>query len=133
VLEFLKKKTCKDYWNNALYSVNGGFTSDQIIHYMNMYILCLLHYIYLLIIIINYLSFFSQSSKKVVVNLEKEAAMLTELRHPNVVQFSGVVWEPPNLGIAMPLALHGSLSAFIGQHDVHWPMKVRIERRTICF
>ena len=60
-------------------------------------------------------------------NLEKETAILKELQHTNVVQCYGVVWEPPNLGIAMPLALHGTLSTFIGQHDVQWAMKVKID------
>ena len=65
-----------------------------------------------------------KSSKKVVLNLQKEAAILTQLRHTNVIQFSGVLWEPPLLGIAMPLARHGSLSQFVGQYDIKWPMKV---------
>ena len=43
--------------------------------------------------------------------------ILYNLRHQNIVQFSGVLWSPPDFGIAMPLIPHGSLSAFIGQYE----------------
>jgi len=62
---------------------------------------------------------------------DNEVAILMEIRHQNVVQLYGIVKEP--MGIVMPLALHGSLSAFIRDHKPQWPMKARTENNQYIY
>jgi serine/threonine protein kinase len=58
--------------------------------------------------------------------LRKEALLLSNLRHLNIILFNGVIWEPPDFGIAMPLVPHGSLDSFIDTYEnlIEWPAKV---------
>jgi serine/threonine protein kinase len=39
----------------------------------------------------------------------REASIQREFSHPNVVQFLGVYFDPPRLGIVMEYCPHGSL------------------------
>ena len=61
-----------------------------------------------------------------VTKLKEEAVVLYNLRHSNIVQFSGVLWSPPDFGIAMPLVPYGSLDIFLGQYDLSSLIKVII-------
>ena len=49
---------------------------------------------------------------------------MSNLRHNNIGQFSGVVWDPPDFGLAMPLVHHGSLDSFTKKYHTVWQVKV---------
>jgi hypothetical protein len=63
---------------------------------------------------------------KITTKLKEEAMTLNNLRHNNIIQFSGVLWSPPDFGIAMPLMPYGSLSGFLAKYDVSWLAKVNV-------
>jgi serine/threonine protein kinase len=56
--------------------------------------------------------------------LKREACLLYDLRHPNIIQFTGVLWTPPEFGLAMPLVAHGSLDKFIEEYETGPLVKV---------
>ena len=58
--------------------------------------------------------------------LKEEAMVLYNLRHTNIVPFSGVLWSPPDFGIAMPLMPYGSFNKFLNKYEVSWMAKVTI-------
>ena len=58
--------------------------------------------------------------------LREEAGMLCNLRHDNIIQFVGLLWSPPDFGVAMSLAEHGSLSTVIDTHSVPWTLRVNL-------
>ena len=56
--------------------------------------------------------------------LKEEAMVLYNLRHSNIIQFSGVLWSPPDFGIVMPLVPYGSLDSFIAEYNISSLAKV---------
>ena len=59
--------------------------------------------------------------------LKEEAMVLYNLRHKNIIQFTGVLWCPPDFGIAMPLVPLGTLAHFLAQYDAGWLAKVNYD------
>ena len=56
--------------------------------------------------------------------LREEAAILYDLRHTNIIQFSGVLWSPPDFAIAMPFMKFGSIETLIDEYDINPSIKV---------
>ena len=57
--------------------------------------------------------------------MQKEANLLAALRHGNIVPCLGIVWSPNLYGIAMGLAVYGSLQSFCSDHKISHKLKVR--------
>ena len=56
--------------------------------------------------------------------MQKEANILCQLRHSNIVSSMGIVWCPGHYGIAMSLAQYGSLKAFCDTCSITYKIKV---------
>ncbi|XP_063068162.1 mitogen-activated protein kinase kinase kinase 20-like [Engraulis encrasicolus] len=54
---------------------------------------------------------------KKLLKIEKEAEILSVLRHKNIIQFYGAILEPPNYGIVTEYAGGGSLYEFLSSAD----------------
>ena len=56
----------------------------------------------------------------------REVTCLASLRHPNIVQLIGIVWEPNNHGILMEFMPNGDLENFISVYKLHCLLKAEI-------
>ncbi|XP_013385571.1 ankyrin repeat and protein kinase domain-containing protein 1 [Lingula anatina] len=64
--------------------------------------------------------------EKVIIGLKSEAKKLWRVRHPNIVQLFGVVMETKEYALVMEYMCHGSLSDFVHDLEVPFPLQVQM-------
>ena len=67
-------------------------------------------------------------SKKTGNMMKKEAGIICQLRHVNIISFLGIILYKKAFAIALALAKYGSLDDFVDALEVAWKTKVNCNR-----
>lgn len=59
-------------------------------------------------------------------NMKHEAAVHSQLRHPNIVSLFAMVFEEQNYGVILEFMKYGDLSDFYDRFDVTWPFRLNV-------
>ena len=72
-------------------------------------------------------------SRRIAEKMQREANILANLRHGNIVPCVGILWSPNLYALAMGLAEYGSLQKFAEDHNISHKVKVSVHNGGLPF